>query len=88
MADRMFGSEARRQQLRDLLANYLCGVGYPRWPGGDGQTLHEVLCSYTQAASAGLVPNQQQLSVEHPELADELRAFFAEPDDAAAGKGG
>jgi hypothetical protein len=74
-------SELRRQHLRELLLRYLIVAGCPQWPGADGQTVEEVLHSYSQAAAAGRVPDRRQLLLQHPDLADELLAFFARDDD-------
>ncbi len=43
--------------------------------------LQTVLADYLKALEANETPNQQELLARHPELADELLAFFAEHDE-------
>jgi WD40 repeat protein/tRNA A-37 threonylcarbamoyl transferase component Bud32 len=40
------------------------------------QRLHEILHSYLQAVDAGKAPDQQEILKAHPELAQDLEAFF------------
>ena len=44
------------------------------------QRLHAILADYLQAAESGQPPDRQQLLSAHPEVADDLRTFFADHD--------
>jgi hypothetical protein len=70
------GGARRRQRLRDLLLGLLRAAACPGWPGADGLTTEDVLRSYPHEARAGRVPGLEQLLAAHPDLRDELAAFF------------
>jgi hypothetical protein len=76
----MSDTAVRRQRLHDILLSYLEGPQVILWPGADGLTAEEALLGYAEAAAAGQVPDRQELLQRHPELAEELRAFFAEQE--------
>lgn len=42
------------------------------------QRIQEILHAYLQAVDAGQAPSQDEVLRQHPDLADELRAFFAD----------
>jgi hypothetical protein len=80
VSDAAADSAVRRQQLYEVLLGYLEGPQVILWPGADGLTVEEALLGYAEAAAAGQVPDRQQLLERHPDLAEELRSFFAEQD--------
>ena len=75
MPDELAAQE-RNVRVRELLLGHLRSADLPVWPGVDGLTLEDALLSYPQAVAAGWVPDLRQLLREHPELAEELTAFF------------
>jgi WD40 repeat protein/tetratricopeptide (TPR) repeat protein len=58
-----------------MMANDMRESGSPQ-----EQKLQAVLLAYLQAVDAGEVPDRQELLRNHAELADELRAYFADQD--------
>src|SRR6516165_1397702 len=56
--------------------------------GSHHDPLDVVIAGYLEQVEAGAVPNREALLTQHPELADRLRAFFADLDrlDRQAGE--
>jgi hypothetical protein len=48
--------------------------------GDRDQQLHAVIAAYLEAVHAGQAPDRQELLARHPDLADDLAAFFTEDD--------
>jgi hypothetical protein len=72
--------EARTQLLEEILLGCLERAAFPCWPGGDGLTVQDVVQSYPQAMTFGLVPSLEELLLRHPGLTEELRAFLSGAD--------
>jgi hypothetical protein len=70
--------EVRKARVREVLLGYLQAAAVLPWPGADGLTLQDALRSYPQAAAAGRAPDLRELLRDHPALAEELKALFAE----------
>jgi hypothetical protein len=66
-------------RFEDVLLDYLRDSAVSSWPGGDGLTVGDVLRHYPEAVVAGRVPGRQELRRRHPDLADDVDAFFADP---------
>jgi hypothetical protein len=63
----------------DALLDYLRAGAVFSWPGGDGLTVEDVLRHHSVSVVAGRVPGWQELLRRHPDLADDVNAFFADP---------
>jgi hypothetical protein len=79
--------EERKVRVRELLLDHLRCADLPVWPGADGLTLEDALLSYPQAVAAGRVPDLRHLLRDHPELAEELTAFFEGRGTVRRGEG-
>src|SRR5215470_2983204 len=58
----------------------------PDSPGSDAR-LNAVIAAYLEAAEAGQPPDRDAWIAQHPDLADDLRAFFANHDRMAQAGG-
>jgi hypothetical protein len=76
MQETALTATARKQLLEDVLLAYLLANHAFPWPGADGLTLAEALDSYRQALPSRRVPNRLELLRRHPDLSDEIMAFF------------
>ena len=70
-------AEGRAKRLEEILLDCLERAAFPCWPGGDGLTVQDVLQSYPQAMTHGLVPKLEELLLRHPDLTEELQAFLS-----------
>jgi WD40 repeat protein len=52
--------------------------GTPSFPTGREQRLEAIVLDYLQAADAGSAPDPQEVLARHPDLVEELTAFFAD----------
>src|SRR5579871_6193232 len=52
-------------------------------PNPHQQRLQQVITAYREAEQAGVAPDRDEFLRCHPDLASELRAYFAERDQAA-----
>jgi hypothetical protein len=66
------------ENLREVLLAYMKAADVPEWPGTDGLTLRDILLCYPQAMAAGLVPGHMELLRKHPNLHEDLEAFFGD----------
>jgi hypothetical protein len=66
-------------RFEDILLGYLRAGAVSSWPGGDGLTVEDVLGHYAASVVAGRVPGWQELLRRHPDLANDVGAFFADP---------
>jgi hypothetical protein len=81
MHDSALGAAARAQLLKEILLGYLHAHRAFPWPGADSLTLEDAAHSYRDAVTLGRVPGPRELARSHPELGNELGAFF--PDTLA-----
>ena len=63
--------------LRRILLDLMLSRSALPWPGADGVTVEEVLAAYVPASEEGRAPGEADLIRRHPELAVEIRSFFA-----------
>lgn len=66
--------------LRRVLLDLMLSRSSLPWPGVDGVTVEEVLAAYVTASEDGRAPGETELIRRHPELAAEIRSFFALDD--------
>ena len=71
-------STSALQNLQEVLLAYLKAADLPQWPGTDGLTVRDILLHYPQAMAAGRVPSRHELLRKHPNLREDLEAFFGE----------
>jgi hypothetical protein len=64
--------------VAELLAGYLLWAGPGAGPGTDGLTVAEAAGAFYRAAAlVGQVPDLDELTRRHPELADAISAFLS-----------
>jgi hypothetical protein len=71
-------SASALQNLQDVLLAYLKAADLPQWPGTDVLTVRDILLHYPQAMAAGCVPTGKELLRKHPNLREDLEAYFGE----------
>jgi outer membrane protein assembly factor BamB len=54
----------------------------PRDGSGRDERVNQIIAAYLRVADAGQAPDRAELLARHPDLADELRSFFADHDQA------
>jgi hypothetical protein len=64
-------------RLRRILLEHLACPRVTVWPGADSLLVEDMLDCYHDAVAAGQAPGLAELLSSHPELAQELKAFFA-----------
>ena len=70
---------AGSSRLIDLLADYLLTASDIEYHGAEGMTVEDVVCTgYRAAVDRGWVPGRVELIRRHPELMDEINAFFVQ----------
>jgi hypothetical protein len=71
-------SASALQNLQEVLLAYLKAADLPPWPGTDGLTVRDILLHYPQEMAAGGVPSRMELLRKHPNMREDLEAFFGE----------
>lgn len=73
------------RRLWCVMLDYLQAAPISRWPGADGLTMDDALLEYLEAATAGRVPDREELQRRHPELSGDLDALFARSAEIVIG---
>src|SRR5262249_26748318 len=60
----------------------------PEPSSGRDERVNEVIADYLDAVAGGRPPSREEVLARHPDLAEELRAFFADQDRLAEAAGG